>query len=63
MTNEEREALIAKGWTPKPVDPDWENARAFQETMREFCIEPSELSFTLNAIKRGRELEREEGKR
>ena len=55
--------LAREGWTPPvAVDPDWENARAFERTMKEFCIEPSDLAFTLNAIKRGRELERAEAK-
>jgi len=55
MTNEERKALIAQGWTP-PVTVDPDIAEAWD------LIAPSENfdnhALVLASIKRGRELER-----
>jgi hypothetical protein len=62
MTNEEREALVAQGWTPPvAVDPDLAEA---DKIVNEFC-ESNGWAFenlALRAIKRGRELERAEAK-
>ena len=55
MTNEEREALIAQGWTPpEPVDPDLAEA----EKLWELWGHSKGNYLALKAIKRGRELER-----
>jgi len=54
MTNEEREALIAQGWTPpEVVDPDLVEA----EYMYKYGPN-NEIAAILAGIKRGRELER-----
>lgn len=59
MTNEEREALIAQGWTPPvPVDPDTFEARAIVNQNIYKNVE----AMALDAIKRGRVLERREAK-
>lgn len=56
MTNEEREALIAQGWTPpKVVDPDL--AETYQ-----FLGWGDEQGAILAALKHGREIERAEAK-
>ena len=62
MTNEEREALIAQGWTPPvAVDPDLAEADklAYAWHVGEIKDVPN---VALAAIKRGRELERAEAK-
>ena len=59
MTNEERDALIAQGWTPPaPVDSDI--AEALQIYHNSLFSDP--IGMTLIGIKRGRELERAEAK-
>lgn len=65
MTNEEREALIAQGWTPpKVIDPDVNIARDYAHYLLGTIFEiPSfqrAQDYFLQAIKRGRELERQE---
>lgn len=67
MTNEEREALIAQGWTPPvAVDPDVNMARDYAHYLLGTIFEiPSfqrAQDYFLQAIKRGRELERVEAK-
>jgi len=68
MTNEERQALIAQGWTPPvTVDPDLAEANRVYKAMdwpdglsgdiHEFYV-----AFIYEGIKRGRELERAEAK-
>ena len=53
MTNEEREALIAQGWTPPvAVDPDIAEAEAV------WFLGKSAFDLVFEGIKRGRELER-----
>lgn len=55
MTNEERDALIAQGWTPpKVVDPDLIEA---QQIFSNSSL-TTPIGMTLTGIKRGRELER-----
>jgi len=63
MTNEERNALIAQGWTPPPEpvdpdlsDPDWVNAQKICDGIvpDEFYGLASELVY--DGIKRGRAL-------
>ena len=63
MTNEERQALIAQGWTPplEPVDPDLAEAEDLHEAYIDNKYSPAEKAF-YHAIKRGRELERAEAK-
>lgn len=59
MTNDERKALIAQGWTPPvPVDPDV--AEAWDLVGWRGWSDNHEL--VLSALKRGRELERAEAK-
>ena len=59
MTNEERDALIAQGWTPPvAVDPDIADAWDLVSQSGHFDNHAS----ILKAIKRGRELERAEAK-
>lgn len=61
MTNEEREALIAQGWTPpKVVDPDIAEAAALYNQYHSSNQSFKETLFA--ALKRGRELERAEAK-
>ncbi len=62
MTNEEREALIAQGWTPpEAVDPDLAEAKkVVNEFAESYDWTPESLA--IRAIKRGRELERAEAK-
>ena len=61
MTNEEREALIAQGWTPpEPVDPDIAEAKELALDWMEDALSFEDLA--LAGIKRGRELERAEAK-
>lgn len=65
MTNEEREALIAQGWTPPPppppVDPDIDMAHAYAKQLLDV---PHPLNidraydYFLGAIKQARGLER-----
>ncbi len=68
MTNEEREALIAQGWTPpEPVDPDLAKAKYLAQTARAERLTSNTGIYDLDrlalaAIKRGRELERAEAK-
>ena len=53
MTNEEREALIAQGWTPpEAVDPDLAEARKIYHN----TLPTDPIGMTLAAIKRGRAL-------
>ena len=60
MTNEERSALIAQGWTPPVgVDPDLAEAEDLHEAYIDNKYSPAEKAF-YHAIKRGRELERAE---
>jgi len=59
MTNEEKEALIARGWTP-PVAVDPDIAEAWDLVGWRGWSDNHEL--VLSAIKRGRELERAEAK-
>ena len=66
MTNEEREALIAQGWTPPvAVDPDIHLAHAYAKKLLDFR-HPLNIDrayyYFLDAIKKGRELERAEAK-
>lgn len=58
MTNEERDALIAQGWTPPPVPVDPDLAEAENLCLQGFI----RRELALAAIKRGRELERAEAK-
>jgi len=61
VTNEEREALIAQGWTPPvAVDPDLAEAETLWGIWFNAYETPLELA--IKAIKRGRELERAEAK-
>jgi len=60
MTNEERDALIAQGWTPPVgVDPDLEEADRVTTAWRHDRGKPWIKDAVLDGIKRGRELERE----
>jgi hypothetical protein len=61
MTNEERDTLIAQGWTPpEPVDPDLNTARDYAHYLLGTIFEiPSfqrAQDYFLQAIKRGRAL-------
>ena len=59
MTNEEREALIAQGWTPpEPVDPDLAEARKIYHD----TLPTDPMGMTLAGIKRGRALAAAEAK-
>lgn len=61
MTNEEREALIAQGWTPPVVDPDLALATELSDEW--LCNdEPTPEQMILRAIKRGRALAAAEAK-
>ena len=63
MSNEEREALIAQGWTPPvAVDPDWAEAVKLANEYAECDDWPFLANWFLKAIKRGRELGRAEAK-
>jgi hypothetical protein len=66
MTTEEREALIAQGWTPPvAVDPDEKWARAYTKELfdHRHTVNPGmAYDYFLGAIKQGRELERAEAK-
>ena len=59
MTNEEREALIAQGWTP-PVAVDSDIAEALQIYHNSLFSDP--IGMTLIGIKRGRALAAAEAK-
>lgn len=67
MTNEEREALIAQGWTPPqpqpPVDPDIDMAHAYAKQLLD-VRHPLNIDraydYFLGAIKQARGLERQE---
>ena len=66
MTNEERNALIAQGWTPpKVVDPDIDMAHAYAKQLFDFR-HPLNIDraydYFLGAIKQARGLERAEAK-
>lgn len=66
MTNEERAALIAQGWTPpKVVDPDIDMAHAYAKQLLDFR-HPLNIGraydYFLGAIKQARGLERAEAK-
>jgi len=63
MTEEEREALIAQGWTPPPVDPDEAEADRLYEAMDwpigvKGDTPECYTAFIREGIKRGRELGR-----
>ena len=60
MTNEERSALIAQGWTPPvAVDPDTSEALEVWKTWS-YDDDNTAFDLALMALKRGRELERAE---
>ena len=67
MTNEERDALIAQGWTPPKVvvDPDIDMAHAYAKQLLDFR-HPLNIDraydYFLGAIKQARGLERAEAK-
>lgn len=62
MTNEERKALIAQGWTPPvAVDPDLAEADKIRYAWEEDILD-AVIDVALAGIKRGRELERAEAK-
>ena len=64
MTNEERAALIAQGWTPPKVvdlDEKWAHACVKQLFDPWQTVDQSRAyDYFLGAIKKGRELERQE---
>jgi len=63
MTNEERKALIAQGWTPPvAVDPDWAEAVKLANEYAECDDWPFLANWFLKAIKRGRALAAAEAK-
>jgi hypothetical protein len=62
LSNEERDALIAQGWTPpKPVNPDWKEAEKLRDDWENDDLDEI-IDVALAGIKRGRALERAEAK-